>query len=284
MGLTHRGRAPTIQPMRTQRFHWWPVLFIGMLAFYILLMIPALGNAFLRVDRAGAVFLNDLVGKSPLLDNFVVSVNTDDGDRTVFVFFAFFFIVHSIWRPSRDEVARRLAFWTWVAIMFACAYLIQEAAEDLFSRDSPGKVIRPWNNMRHMYDRDIKVSSSNSFPSGHATAYWFCAFMALPVYRRVGGVLLAVAIVVPTLRVMTGAHWPSDVWLGSAPLALFVAVLSYETRLRRIRDAFAAMYRRAIALFLDRTHAPLSRRWSAAWAAFMRPELIRRDEDKPDCG
>ena len=261
---------------------WWPMIVIGMIVLYGVMMVPAVGKAVMQYDRAAAITMNSYVGASPLLDNFVVAINTDVGDRTVFLFFAALFLIHSLWRPTRRDVAQRLAFWTWVTIMFAGAYLLQEAAEELFSRDSPGKVIPGWIDMGEIYDRDIKVRSGNSFPSGHATAYWFCAFMALPVYRRVGATLLAVSVVVPTLRVMTGAHWVSDIWLGSAPLSFIVAVLSYETRLCKIRDGFAWLYFWAISLFLDRAHAPLSRRFAASYQAFMNPDGVAVESKRED--
>ncbi|MEV5607375.1 phosphatase PAP2 family protein [Streptomyces sp. NPDC052225] len=70
---------------------------------------------------------------------------------------------------------------------------------------------REWFDGRHVDDRP----DSSSFPSGHtAAAVGFTAGVAL-VRPRVGVILAAPAAAVAAGRVYSGAHYPSDVVIGS---------------------------------------------------------------------
>ena len=87
---------------------------------------------------------------------------------------------------------------------------------------------------KKVYGFDVKVGNRDSFPSGHAAAYFFFGFMAFWHHRGMYYLLLSMAVVLPIGRVMTEAHWPSDIYLGSVPLALLLSALAHETRLYRV--------------------------------------------------
>ncbi len=55
-----------------------------------------------------------------------------------------------------------------------------------------------------------------SFPSDHAAAAFAIAVAVLAFSRRVGGALLAVAVLLAVSRVALGVHYPADVVAGAA--------------------------------------------------------------------
>jgi undecaprenyl-diphosphatase len=61
----------------------------------------------------------------------------------------------------------------------------------------------------------IAHASDPSFPSGHAAASIAIAVAVLLVHRRVGGLVLTVALVISYARVYVGVHYPSDVLAGA---------------------------------------------------------------------
>jgi undecaprenyl-diphosphatase len=69
----------------------------------------------------------------------------------------------------------------------------------------------------------VRVPTSHSFPSGHATTSFACAATLAPfVDRRAVPVLYLLAAAIAYSRVYVGVHYPLDV-LGGAALGLVVA-------------------------------------------------------------
>lgn len=56
----------------------------------------------------------------------------------------------------------------------------------------------------------------NSFPSGHSQTIWAIMIALLLIYPRYDAAYLALAILVSLSRMLTGAHYLSDVVMGSA--------------------------------------------------------------------
>ena len=214
---------------------WWLVATgVGIL----LVFVPALYADLRPFDEAIARYCNGLIGHNRQCDAVIVALNTKAGDITVFLFFLICVAIHCLSATGREERCRRMAFWAWALFMFPFCYLVQELLEQIFSRPSPGKLLNDWVNLRKMTNRNVKVASSDSFPSGHATFYWFFAFVMLRRYKVAGMLWLGLALLVPSTRLVTGAHWPSDIVLGSLPLCGLMAALLFETRLASLEQFF----------------------------------------------
>lgn len=272
--------------MTANRCKKWPFVLALILLSGLIVALTPFGHALLQADVHVARWANSWVGVNPVFDNLLISTNTKGGDRVVFVCFAVFCLLHSFALPRREEITKRLAFWGWLAVVFIVCYLVQELAEDFFARHSPGKVLHGWRNLEQMYGRDVKVISKNSFPSGHATVYWICAFMTWPRFRRLSVVLFGLALVLPTTRVLVGAHWPSDIFLGSLPMSFLFTLIAYETRLQNVEKYLYRFTDAGWDIVFAREAPTLCDRLQAARHSFWDPKAdkqatLRRQTDEP---
>ncbi len=212
----------------------WYWILLSLMCLFVVSQLHQVRSTIIRFDVASAQWLNHFLGYSPVFDLSLAVINSKTGDKLVVVLISLLLLNH-IWRtPDRRELYRRLAFWTWVVLLFAVVYNCQQSIEELVRRESPSKVLADWQNLKEMYGVTVKVSNRNSFPSGHAAAYFFFAFMALRQYPAMGYLFLTLALTLPATRIMTGAHWLTDIYLGSVPLALLGSAIAYETRVYRI--------------------------------------------------
>ena len=87
---------------------------------------------------------------------------------------------------------------------------------------------------------------SFSFPSGHATnsalIYGALALLALAVFRKLPGLLLAaafalLAVMIAVSRIYLGAHWPSDTLAGLGLAGLMLTLMSVIQDELRLPDA-----------------------------------------------
>ena len=210
---------------------YWILAFL--LALLVVALLPSSQKVLLDLDAYYARYFNNLMGKSKHFDLMVGRLNYQKGDVFVAIMFILFFLVHGFMGKNKTEIKNRLAFWGWAGVLFLILYQGQRIVEGVFNRDSPSKVFDDWINIKELYGIKAKVSNSHCYPSGHAMAYYFTAFLALRRYSRAGWTLLLIALTVPTTRIMTGAHWPSDIFLGSLPISLLIAAVCYETGIRQ---------------------------------------------------
>jgi undecaprenyl-diphosphatase len=81
-------------------------------------------------------------------------------------------------------------------------------------------LIRIWDRPRPFLTHPVHVlvsrSTDSSFPSDHAAASFAIAVAVLLLHRRVGILVVAIAVLVCYSRVYVGAHYPGDVLAGAA--------------------------------------------------------------------
>ena len=83
-------------------------------------------------------------------------------------------------------------------------------------------------------------SSFASFPSGHSTTVFATAVAFGALYPKARHVLLAIAVLVASTRVLLGSHYPSDVIAGASVGTAFVLVMVKVFAARRVVFAVAA--------------------------------------------
>lgn len=123
-----------------------------------------------------------------------------------------------------------------------------------FERLSPSLVLEPVFRLSPLIEGvKVKDQSGNSFPGDHGTAVvHFAAFIWAFCGRTRGLVALAVALFVVMPRMMGGAHWITDLLVGSASIALVSTALLLATPLAGLLVAFIARPLAAIASALAR--------------------------------
>jgi undecaprenyl-diphosphatase len=101
----------------------------------------------------------------------------------------------------------------------------------------------------------------SSFPSDHATSIFsvalVLAFSRVQEARRVGWMLLPLALVVAWSRVYLGVHWPKDMagaLLMSASMALLVQTPAVRAACAQVLPVVENLYRRVLAV-------PIGRGW-----------------------
>lgn len=257
------------QQIDSNQLKTWPWILGFLICLLGIAFVPATQNTLLAYDDQITRWFNGLLGHSRSFDVFVGGLNSKAGDLIVVLSFLSFFAVNSCYRWNRREVCSRLAFWCWVSVLFILLYQGQRVFEAAFDRDSPGKAIEGWFNLKQAYGIKVKYNNSHSYPSGHSMAYYFVAFMALRRSLRTGLILLTVALIVPTTRIMTGAHWASDIFLGAVPISCLFAALFYETRVRRLRELFEYILDGFWHIGLTRQRRNLHDRIVGAWAELL---------------
>lgn len=257
-------------PARRRRT--WPI-FLGLLVVvFLVFSLSATDRWIDYLDMVIARGANTALGLSRTFDMALAILNSKVGDAAVGMAFIVFVLMHVFAGHAREEKAKRLAFWGWVAITFIVFYQCQRLLENFFDRDSPGKVLSGWRSLKRMYGFNARVENTHSFPSGHATAQWLFALMALRAYRRVGTGLVVVALILPSTRILTGAHWPSDILLGSIPLAAFASAVAYETPFITIYYALCRVLSNFAFVYGTGKRRSLANRIRGAYREFMLPE------------
>lgn len=267
-------------PTRPPRRRTWPSIIAVFVAFYVLMLFPPVHAHVQALDVALARLMNGWLGHSRMFDLSIGALNSKAGDRLVVAGILLLLALHVLVGRDRPARARRMAFWIWTILLFTVIYQGQRMVEDGFTRDSPGKVLEPWFDLRDAYGIKAKTTNTNSYPSGHGTAYYFFAFMALRHYRRMGLLLLVMAAVLPTTRIVTGAHWPSDLFLGSLPLALLFSALAHEPSLRHWLRRLTVWCDALLRMLNGRRRRTLRRRLAAAWTEFTADRSPLRDADR----
>lgn len=92
-----------------------------------------------------------------------------------------------------------------------------------YSHASPTRFFSHAQHLSELVSFKTKDSSSNSFPGDHGLMLMvFASYMIAFASRRIAAWSLVFVVVLSAPRIMVGAHWFSDVYLGSLSIALIV--------------------------------------------------------------
>ncbi len=163
-----------------------------------------------RVNDTVQDWINGMAGHSAFLD-LVMKISADD------IVFALPLFLLALWFwPAGDRALRqRIAVATCLAVALSLlastllGHLLHEARP--FVSDPSTRQL-------------IGHSADNSFPSEHAAIAFAVAGVAIWWRRTLGGVCLALAVLVGFARVYVGVHWPLDI-VASAGMSLLVGAV-----------------------------------------------------------
>jgi undecaprenyl-diphosphatase len=116
---------------------------------------------------------------------------------------AFFFL------PARDWKARTYFAATAILAAILARGIITETIRFFYGR------LRPYEALSDIKPLFYGSSSAGSFPSGHMT-FLFSVAAALFFYnKKWGGWFMAASALVGVARIISGLHWPSDIFAGA---------------------------------------------------------------------
>lgn len=187
-------------------------------------------------DRALFQCLNGMLYENKFLQYFWATVNHKRMDLVEDVIFLLFFIwgIKTVPRELRWKKASQFLFTILLAgcvIFFINRGLLRHNTFVL--RDSPSLVISPCVKITHEIPWiGLKDETLASFPGDHATTLLLFGFLfSAFVPRRLATIAWLYVIFRTLPRLVVGAHWLSDIAVGSVSIALFFAACFLYTPL-----------------------------------------------------
>jgi Kdo2-lipid A phosphotransferase len=182
-------------------------------------------NALQYIDTQTFLFLNGSLVDNPTLQTFWGLLNHKK-EASINLLMAFVINLITL-LATRDPKLRKVRFFQllYFWICFEIGFLIQDwffHSWLALKRLSPSLVVTPVLRLAEvLHNPLIKDFSEHSFPSGHAFAmiYW-ASFTYLCSPKKVGIPALFLGIFLCIPRLVSGAHWLSDVLFGA-----FIALL-----------------------------------------------------------
>ncbi len=126
--------------------------------------------------------------------------------------------VHICPRPDRWR------YWITVSVLMVGAFLLISALCEIsitYRRPSPTATFDDSNRLRNLIDIRHRDISKQSFPSDHGVILMiFVAFLFRFARRQVAAVGVLLTILLSSPRIMVGAHWFTDVYVGALSTTL----------------------------------------------------------------
>lgn len=181
----------------------------------------------LEIDKAIFYYFNTLLATSKSFMYFVAAVNLRAFDLVAFV--AMLAILYSYYRKANVE-GKRWLFCVGVAMLVSAIVVKQFDKMLEFDRMSASRyfdaLYHNVNFVSQMSGWPAKDASASSFPGDHGMMLLiFCVYMWKYVDFQAFCKGLVVFVVFSLPRIMSGAHWFSDIFVGS--LSFVLVILSW---------------------------------------------------------
>lgn len=214
------------------------------LIFLILLnfswIFPLTRNLWNALDTHFFFFLNALIENSLFLQTFWAVASqrlVDQASEIVMVFLAICYV----YSGNEEEVGKRWKEVGFLILSVFCAFLVSKFLLTAlikglgFKRASPTLVYPDaFRLSQTSLSVGIKDLSNQSFPGDHAIVLMTWAWMLCYFWGRKSAPLIAGVVIFFSLpRLFAGAHWPTDILIGSTTISLlvFLAAASYQSYL-----------------------------------------------------
>lgn len=181
----------------------------------------SVGQSFWQHPDAWVFFtLNGSLAEGHAWQMFWAVANTKQFDMTFALIIAIVYFVH-IFRGTREQIVHRTACGMLMAVAVTSVILFSKAFLET-GRIGPSDALTPSIHLTELItDFKFKDSSHSSFPGDHGisllmftTMIWYFAG------RSYGLILMMLSVVMLLPRLVVGAHWLSDIAVGSCSIGL----------------------------------------------------------------
>lgn len=199
---------------------WFPV--VG-LALFLSWLLPLTALAWDAVDEQVFFFLNGMLGRLRAVDLFWAATNLRYFDAVMGAGFAMLCLFYLLSHRG-ERFARRFAELLTLALGLLLLRAGLDFAMDLmeYSRRSPSLMLEPVQLLSELVpELDPKDRSRNSFPGDHAlVSFWVLAYFVTHAPRKYGIIAAVLATCASIPRLVGGAHWLTDIVIGSVAVIL----------------------------------------------------------------
>lgn len=182
--------------------------------------LPENHGFWFQLDKGVFYFFNDLLPQSKIFTYFVAFVNLRAFDSVAFIFMLLIF--YRYYRKC-DAQGKRKMFCMGIAMLVSAVIAKQFDMEIPVERPSPTKFFTDVNLVSQLSGWHTKDSAGDSFPGDHGMMLLiFSTYMLKYVGRKAFGQCFAVFVLFSLPRIMGGAHWLTDIVVGSVSIVLVV--------------------------------------------------------------
>lgn len=188
-------------------------------ALFLSWYLPANHGFWFPLDSGIFLFFNQLLAKSQAFLWLVAITNNRAFDG--FSLLAMGCLMLSFWR--KEDAAGRRRIIAIGLVMLLIAVVVNQLAQGLMpvKRSSPSLYFPNINRVSELLHISTKDASKDSFPGDHGMMLLiFSAFMLRYFGKKAFGVALIIVVVFVFPRVMIGAHWLTDIVVGSLSAVL----------------------------------------------------------------
>ena len=188
-------------------------------ALFLSWYLPANHGFWFPLDSGIFHFFNQLLAKSQAFLWLVAVTNNRAFDG--FSLLAMGCLMLSFWR--KEDAAGRRRIIAIGLVMLLTAVVVNQLAQGLMpvKRSSPSLFFPDINRVSELLHISTKDASKDSFPGDHGMMLLiFSAFMLRYFGKKAFGVALIIVVVFAFPRVMIGAHWLTDIVVGSLSAVL----------------------------------------------------------------
>lgn len=188
-------------------------------ALFLSWYLPANHGFWFPLDSGIFHFFNQLLAKSQAFLWLVAITNNRAFDG--FSLLAMGCLMLSFWR--KEDAAGRRRIIAIGLVMLLIAVVVNQLAQGLMpvKRSSPSLYFPNINRVSELLHISTKDASKDSFPGDHGMMLLiFSAFMLRYFGKKAFGVALIIVVVFVFPRVMIGAHWLTDIVVGSLSAVL----------------------------------------------------------------
>lgn len=169
------------------------------------------------LDRAIFYYFNSRLVPGSWFTSFVAYTNVRIFDAVSFVAMGCLYLCYF---QRRDNAGKRMLFSVGLCMLLTGIVIKQCSGLVPITHPSPTYTFEGVNRVSKMVDFVTKDADRNSFPGDHGMMLMvFAAYMARYFGKRAFAFAALIAVVFAMPRILSGAHWFSDIYMGSLSIA-----------------------------------------------------------------